>query len=145
MFKKLFLGTLCLFSVIATTSCDAFEKAGDIKDYVGTYSLVNASEKTYHVYWGNKTLTKEVVLFTGVTLIIYENKTVTYINKDGIKSYGKIKCLEKYCRFYNTGLDSSYKFYKRYDNALYYSYESPHMSVEYDVTYRSIVFRKEAD
>ena len=140
--KKLLLAGLCLFSVMTTTGCDAFEKAGNIKDYAGSYVLETAHEKTYHVYWGSEKLVSERTLFSGVKLIIYENKSVTYIDNQGKRTYGRIKCLEKYCRFYNTPLESSYKFYLRNGNSLNYSYESPHMSVEYDVTYRTIVFNR---
>lgn len=124
--------------------CDLFEEKGDINDYVGVYYLETANERTYHVYWGSEKITGErTLIHDSFHLTINEDKTVIITDKDGKETKGRIKCLKDYCRFYSTPLESSYKFYRRYDNCLYYSYESKHMSVEYDVTYRSIILRKE--
>ena len=123
------------------SSCDdLFEKAGDINNYVGHYVLDHATERTYHVYWNNKTLVSEKTLMQSCSFTINEDKSVLFIDYNGKEYKGKIKCLEKYCRFYKTPLESGHKYYLRYDKALYYSYESKHMSVEYDVTYRDILF-----
>ena len=140
------LAVLILSPILLTGCGDIFEKKGNIEDYAGEYVLETANERTYHVYWNSKTLTNEKSLMeTGAKITITEDKKVVYVDKEGNESKGKIKCLEKYCRFYSTPLSSSYKFYLRYDGALYYSYESTHMSVEYDVTYRSIILTRVQD
>lgn len=129
------------------TSCDAFENKGDIADYVGNYVITACHEKTYHVSWGSKKLIseKEIQPGTGVQIIIKEDYSVAYTAKDGSKTTGKVKCLENYCRFTNTPIDSSYKFQRyKYDKNLHYSWESTHMSAEYDVTYRTITLEKQS-
>ena len=136
-FRFAFLSPFFLFLI---TSCDLFEKSGNIEDYVGSYVLDHANEKTYHVAWNNKTLTKEQNILEKCSFTINSDCSITFIDKDGKETIGKVKVLEKYCRFKDTPLDSDYKYYLRYDNALYYSYESSHASVEYDVTYREILF-----
>ena len=146
MKKNILLISCALLSILPLTSCscDLFEKAGDIKDYVGTYTLVTAHEKTYHVYWNQKTLKSEKDLSDPPKqLTIHENKTVTYIDNEGNEKKGTVKCLEKYCRFYFLPVSSSYKFNLRNNKDLYYSYESFHMSVEYDVTYRTISYTRQ--
>ena len=139
---KLLIPCIALL-VVPLTSCDLFEKAGDIHDYVATYTLEAAYERTYHVYWGSEKLTSEKEL-SGIPkkIVILETKKVTYWDDEGNEKTGKVKCMEKYCRFYSLPFSSSYKFDKRYDNSLSYSYESTHMSVEYDVTHRHILYRR---
>ena len=139
--NRLLILPLVSFSLMG---CDLFEKKGDINDYVGEYILYTANERTYHIYWSQKTLTNEKELDIKVkSLTINEDKTVNYVTKDGESGKGKIKCLEKYCRFYNIpSINSNHKFNLRYDHTLYYSHESSHMGVEYDVTYVNIEFKK---
>lgn len=143
--KKL---SILLFSILITlslSSCDLFENKGDINDYVGTYKLESAHETVKHVYWGSeKEISSRNIMETGAIIVIKDDKTVIYTESDGTEHKGRIKCLENYCRFFGTPLDSSYKFYMKYDGSLYYSYESLHMSVEYDVTYRSIILTKQS-
>ena len=142
--KKIFIIYVLFLLMFFLSACDDLvSSAGDINDYVGTYSLDGASESTYHVSWGNEKLISQKNLFNkSFSLVISDDYKVKVIYSDGSEEEGKIKCFEKYCRFYNTPLKSSYQFYKRYDGSLYYSYESKHMSVEYDVTYIGIVFVK---
>lgn len=135
--RLFFILPILLFPLVA---CDAFEKEGDINDYVGHYVLDGATERTYHVYWGNEKLISESTIMQSCSFTIYENKKVLFVDHDGKEYNGTVKVLEKYCRFYKTPLDSTYKFNLRYDKALYYSWESTHVTVEYDVTYRSIIF-----
>ena len=136
---------LLLSTPLLLSSCDLFEKAGDINDYVGNYVVETANEKTYHIYWSQKDLIseKDIDPKCGTRIVITADKKVQYTTPDGTTKTGKVKCLEKYVRFLNTPIESSYKFYKRYNNNLEYSYESKHMSVEYDVTYRSIKLVRE--
>ena len=142
--KKIFIILTLFLLVLLLSSCaDLFSEKGDILDYVGTYSLDGASERTYHVSWGNETLTSDTNLFDkSFSLIISDDYKVKVVYSDGVEEEGKIKCFKEYCRFYNTPLKSSYEFYKRYDGSLYYSYESKHVTVEYDVTYIGIIFKK---
>ena len=131
-----------LLPFLFLTACDGFE-SGDVSKYVGTYELETANEKTYHISWNQKTLTNERNLNIDIkTLIINEDKTVSYTSKDGETKTGHIKVYEDYCRFVDTPIDSSYKFNIRYDGSIYYSYESSHFGVEYDVTYVNITFSK---
>ena len=137
---------LLLFSIpLLFTACDAFEKAGDINDYVGNYVVDTAHERTYHIYWSQKTFINEKNINPpiGTKIIISADKKVQYITKDGETKTGKVKCLEKYIRLTNIPIDSTYKFYKRNGNKLEYSHESTHFGVEYDVTYRTIGLYKE--
>ena len=132
-----------LTSLFLLTACDdLFEKSGNIAKYAGEYVLDHANERTYHVAWNNKTLISEKILLESCSFTINLDSSVLFIDHDGNEINGKIKCLEKYVRFYKTPLTSSHKYYLRYDHALYYSYESKHASVEYDVTYREILFKK---
>ena len=136
LFKAL---ALSLFIIMPLTSCDLFEKSGNIENYIGSYTLDAANERTYHYYWGSKKLTNEKDISDAPKRIIINNdKTVTFYDRDGNENTGRVKCLEKYCRFYLLPVSSSYKFNLRNNKDLYYSYESFHMSVEYDVTYRTI-------
>ena len=145
MKKNLLFISCILISILPLTSCscDLFEKAGNIEDYAGTYVLQSATEKTYHVYWNQKTLKSEIELSDPPKqLTIHENKKVTYIDKEGNEKSGTVKVLEKYCRFYSLPVSSSYKFNLRNDKSLQYSYESFHMAAEYDVTYRTITYTR---
>ena len=130
-----------LLSLLLLASCDGFE-SGDVSSYTGNYLLETANEKTYHVAWGNKSLTSERNLSIDIkSMTINEDKSVEYIKNDGTSHKGTIKVYEDYCKFSSTPIDSSYKFSLRYDHALYYSYESSHFGVEYDVTYINVTFK----
>lgn len=140
--KKILIFLLLIISLVMIPSC-SFDKKGNIADYVGEYALDAATEKTYHIAWNNKTLLSEKNLFDYTFhIVINEDNTILFTDSNGNEIKGRIKCYEKYCKFISIPLSRSYKFYLRYDNSLYYSYESKHMSVEYDVTYRSIVLTK---
>ena len=131
-----------LLSLLVFTSCDMFDN-GDVTPYVGEYVLETANEKTYHIYWSQKELKYESNLNLDIKrLTIKEDKTVEYTTKDGEVKTGKIRVYDDYCKFSGTPIDSDYKFIIRYDGAIYYSYESSHFGVEYDVTYRHILFTK---
>lgn len=123
---------------------DLFEKKVDASVYEGSYVMESATEKTYHVAWNNKTLISESSIMEYCSFIIKSDSTVEFTDHEGKVTNGKVKCFEKYVRFIGTPLKRSYEFHVRYDKALYYSYESKHASVEYDVTYRSILFKKVA-
>ena len=129
-----------LFLLFILGACDAFEKTGDINDYVGDYVIEISREKTYHVYWNQKTLTNEKSIDppSGTSIVITSDKKVQYTTKDGAITNGRVKCLEKYVRFIGMPINSTYKFYNRNGQYLEYSHESTHLSVEYDVTYRQI-------
>ena len=131
-----------LLSLLVFTSCDMFDN-GDVSPYVGEYVLETANEKTYHIYWSQKELKNESNLNLDIKrLTIKEDKTVEYTTRDGEKKTGKIRVYDDYCKFSDTPIDSDYKFNIRYDGAIYYSYESSHFGVDYDVTYRHILFTK---
>ena len=131
-----------LLSLLVFTSCDMFDN-GDVSPYVGEYVLETANEKTYHIYWSQKELKNESNLNLDIKrLTIREDKTVEYTTRDGEKKTGKIRVYDDYCKFSDTPIDSDYKFNIRYDGAIYYSYESSHFGVDYDVTYRHILFTK---
>lgn len=138
---------LLLLSVISLPLCgcnDIFEKSVDGSEYAGSYVLNAATEKTYHVAWNVKTLKSEKELMQSCSFVIKADKTVEFTDHDGKVTKGRVKCFEKYVRFIGTPLTRSYEFHKQYDKSLSYSWESKHASAEYDVTYRSIVFKKVA-
>lgn len=68
-----------------------------------------------------------------------------FYDRDDNENTGRVKCLEKYCRFYSLPISSNYKFNLRYDGTLYHSHESSHFGVEYDVTYRSIIYVRDVN
>ena len=142
------LKRFALFLLLATlplSGCnDLFEKEIDGSVYEGSYVLEGATEKTYHIAWNVKTLLSEKEIMKSCSFVINEDKTVIFTDHDGNVTKGRVKCFEKYVRFINTPLERSHEYHVRYDKALYYSYESKHLSAEYDVTYRSITFRKTA-
>ena len=138
---------LLLLSIMSLPLCgcnDLFEKEIDGSVYAGSYALESATEKTYHVAWNVKTLISEKEIMKSCSFVINDDKTVVFTDHDGNVTKGRAKCFEKYVRFINTLLERSHEYHVRYDKALYYSYESKHMSAVYDVTYRSITFRKTA-
>ena len=140
---KLFL----LLSVLSLPLCgcnDLFEKAVDGSVYAGSYVLNGATEKTYHVAWNVKTLTSEKEIMQSCSFIIKADKTVEFTDHDGKVTKGTVKCFEKYVRFVGTPLNRSHEYHVLYDKSLTYSWESKHASAEYDVTYRSISFKKVA-
>ena len=140
---KLFL----LLSVMSLPLCgcnDLFATKVDASEYAGEYKLDGASERTYHVAWNNEALLSDVTIMEPCSFVINKDGSVDFTEHDGKVTKGRVKCFEKYVRFIGTPLNRSYEFNKRYDKALYYSYESKHMSAEYDVTYRSITFIKVA-
>lgn len=140
---KLFL----LLSVLSLPLCgcnDLFEKVVDGSVYAGSYVLNGATEKTYHVAWNVKTLTSEKEIMQSCSFVIKADKTVEFTDHDGKVTNGTVKCFEKYVRFVGTPLNRSHEYHVLYDKSLTYSWESKHGSAEYDVTYRSISFKKVA-
>lgn len=125
---------------IVFSSCSAFGKSGDINNFVGEYSVIISRERTYHVYWNEKKLKRENEIDprVGASIYIMENKQFDYIDLDGNLYRGKVRCFENYVCFAGTPIDSSYKFYLKNNEYLEYSYESFHVTLEYDVTYRVI-------
>ena len=140
--KKLLLLSTMAFAPITMCGCDLFEGKGDIEKYQGMYVLETANKRTYHVSWGNEKLTGESTIMSKCGFIIKSDKSVEFTDASGNVTTGRVKVLEKYCRFYGTPLDSSHKYYIRSSSKLAYSHETFHMSVEYDVTYTSIIFAK---
>ena len=138
---------LILLSALALPLCgcnDLFEKEIDPSVYAGSYVLEHATEKTYHVAWNNKTLKSESNIMQSCSFVIKDDGKVIFTDHDGKVTNGRAKCFEKYVRFISTPLERSHEYHVQRDKSLYYSYESKHMSVEYDVTYRSIKFNKVA-
>ena len=79
--KNLFKAiALSLFIILPLTSCDLFEKSGNIENYIGSYTLDAANERTYHYYWGSKKLINEKDISDAPKRIIINNdKTVTFL------------------------------------------------------------------
>ena len=121
---------------------DLFETAVDGSFYAGHYQLDHATEKKYHIAWNMKTLISESEIMKSCSFVINADKSVEFTDHEGKVTKGRVKCFEKYVRFIGTPLDRSHEYHVGYDKSLTYSYESKHMSAEYDVTYRSIMFKK---
>ena len=138
---------IVLLSLIACplSGCnDLFEKQVDGSFYAGEYVLNSATEKTYHVAWNVKTLKSEKEIMQSCSFVINADKTVVFTDHDGKVTKGRVKCFEKYVRFISTPLTRSHEYHVLSDKSLNYSWESKHASAEYDVTYRSISFKKVA-
>ena len=145
--SKLLLTIFLPFMAISLSACDdLFENEGNINDYVGYYVTEGCRERTvrYVLGSGSEVLSEKTIEpGSGCKVIVKNDKTVVFTDKEEKEYNGTIKCMEKYCRFYNTPLSSSYKFTKIMGR-LEYSTSSRGSSsgASYTETTRSITLMK---
>ena len=140
MKKRLLLSLTLLITMCPIISgCSLFEN-GDINDYVGNYRVTISYERRKHYYWGNTTLISESCpVDVGAKIVIRPDKKVEFSYPMGDAMVkGRVRVFKDYVTFTDLNFSSSYKFKKKDNKALDYSYTENKVGLEYDYVTRRI-------